>query len=158
MDSDVELYAPINTGKVTGSNGLIYSVSNGKVKVPGSCVAALLSSGYRPVPASEVELRGRFAGAIGLNSTVLVAAARTLLATDNGKTLECAADITLTVPAGLPNGFSVAVIAAGTTSVAASGVTLNGAGTTVTRAAASNAMFAIVGRASNPDSYVVTGS
>lgn len=159
MDSDVELYAPINTGRVTASNGQAYKVLNGMVKVPGSCVAALLSSGYRPRPASEVALGGKSAGDIGVNKTIYVAASRTLLASDNGATLECAADITLTVPPGFPQGFSAAVIANGTTSIAAgSGVLLNGAGTTVTRAAASNAMFAIVGRASLPDSYVISGS
>lgn len=90
---------------------------------------------------------------------VAVSASRTLTAADNGCTLECTATLTLTVPEGLPPAFSAAVIPSGTTSVERSGAALlNGAGTTLTRAAASNALFAIVARASAVDSYVVTGS
>jgi hypothetical protein len=90
---------------------------------------------------------------------LLVSSSRALLAADNGLTIECTTTLTLTVPAGLGAGFGVAIIPSGTTSVASSGgVLLNGATTTLTRAAASNALFAIQGRASATDSYVVTGS
>ena len=90
---------------------------------------------------------------------VPVSVSRDLNASDNGQTLECTATVTLTVPAGLPAGFSCAVLPSGTTSIASGGGSLlNGATGTVTRAAASNAAFAIIGRASAADSYVVTGS
>lgn len=90
---------------------------------------------------------------------VLVTASRTITAADNGCTLECTATLTLTVPEGLPPAFSCAVIPSGTTSVARSGAALlNGAGTTLTRADSSNALFAIVGLASAADSYKVSGS
>lgn len=93
-----------------------------------------------------------------LSGVITVATSRALTAADNGATLECTATVTLTVPEGLPAGFGCAVIPSGTTSVARSGAALlNGAGTTLTRAAASNAMFAITARASAVDSYVVTG-
>ena len=91
---------------------------------------------------------------------VLVASSRALTTADNGRVLECTAGgLTLTVPAGLGDGFAVVVIPSGTTSVASSGgALLNGATTTLTRATASNAMFAIQERGSALDSYVVTGS
>lgn len=90
---------------------------------------------------------------------VPVSVSRDLNASDNGLTLECTATVTLTVPAGLPAGFQCAVLASGTTSVASGGGTLlNGATSTLTRAAATNTAFAIIGRASAVDSYAVTGS
>lgn len=89
---------------------------------------------------------------------VPVASSRALTAADNGMVLECTATVTLTVPAGLPNGFACAVIPSGTTSIASSGgALLNGATSTLTRAAATNAMFAIQERASATDSFVVSG-
>lgn len=90
---------------------------------------------------------------------ILVATSRALAAADNGKVLECTATVTITVPIGLPSMFGCVIIPSGTTSIASSGgALLNGATTTLTRAAASNAMFAITGRKSATDSYVVTGS
>lgn len=87
------------------------------------------------------------------------ATSRALTSADNGKTLEVTATITLTVPVGLPTGFACAIIPSGTTSIASSGgALLNGATTTLTRAATGNTLVAIVGRASAADSYVVTGS
>lgn len=94
------------------------------------------------------------------SETVAVPSSRALTDADNGKTLECtAADLTLTVPISLGAHFGAAVIPNGTTSVASSGgALLNGATSTLTRAAASNAIFGIVARISVADSYVVSGS
>lgn len=90
---------------------------------------------------------------------ITVGSSRALTSADDGKIIECTTTVTLTVPASLPSGFACVVIPSGTTSVASSGgALLNGATTTLTRAAASNAMFAIQSRASAVDSYVVSGS
>lgn len=91
--------------------------------------------------------------------TTTVATSRSLTDADNGKTLECTATVTLTVPIGLMTNFGCAIIPNGTTSIASSGGALiQGATTTLTRAAATNAIFAIVPRASAANSYVVTGT
>lgn len=92
--------------------------------------------------------------------TVAVAASRDLTAADNGKTLECTnSGLTLTVPLGLGSNFGCAIIPNGTTSIASSGGTLlNGATSTLTRAASGNAAVAIIPRISAVNSYVVTGS
>jgi hypothetical protein len=92
------------------------------------------------------------------SGVLVVSSSRDLTSSDNGRTLECTATITLTVPATLPAGFGCAVIPSGTTSIASSGGTLlNGATTTLTRLATVNTMFAIVGR-HTANSYVVTGA
>jgi len=99
--------------------------------------------------------------AVGVGATTVEGTSRSLTNADNGKTLECSATITLTVPAGLVSGFSCHIIPSGTTSIASGGGTLlNGATTTVTRiaATAANARFSLVPRASAADSYVVTGA
>lgn len=88
---------------------------------------------------------------------VQVGGSRPLASTDNGLVLECTATATLTVPASLPAGFRCVVIPFGTMSVAFTGTTGNGAGTTITRAAASNAVFGITQRGSSATSYVVDG-
>nr|WP_145550350.1 hypothetical protein [Variovorax boronicumulans] len=94
-----------------------------------------------------------------VTSTVAVASSHALAATDDGKTLECTATATLTVPATLPAGFRCQVIPFDTTSVAsAGGALLNGATTTLTRAATANPLVTIVARASAANSYVVTGT
>ena len=88
-----------------------------------------------------------------------VAASRALTAADDGCVLECTATVTLTVPVSLPAEFGCGVIPSGTTSVASDGTALvNGATTTLTRAATSNPMFGIQQRLSSANSYVVTGS
>lgn len=90
---------------------------------------------------------------------IQVATSRALTSADNGRVLEATATVTLTVPAGLPAGFRCVVIPSGTTSVAFSGAaTGNGAATTITRAAASNAMFGILQRGSSANSYVIDGA
>ena len=87
-----------------------------------------------------------------------VSASRTLVEADNGQFLEMlAAGLTLTVPSGLSVNWNCQIIPLGTTSIAASGTTLNGAGTTLTRAAASNVVFSIIPRVSNGNAYLVTG-
>ncbi len=98
-------------------------------------------------------------GAAPVSETVSVETSRALTAEDDGQILECTTSgLTLTVPIGLGANFGCAVIPNGTTSIATSGGALvNGAGTTITRAAASNAMFALVSRVSATNSYVVTG-
>lgn len=82
-------------------------------------------------------------------------------ATYSGMVLELTVAAVVTLSAGLPIDFGFAVIppASGNASVAsAGGVLLNGATTTLTRSAANNAMFALVQRDTNANSYVVTGS
>ena len=95
-------------------------------------------------------------------TTFTVSASRTLTAADDSNMLECTAGITLTVPSGanaLPAGFCCNVIPFGTITVQSDGTSLlNGATTAITRAATSNLLFAIVGRASTPSTYVVTGN
>lgn len=102
---------------------------------------------------------GTTPGTIAGGATTQVGTSRALTADDNGQTLECTATVTLTVPVGLEANFGCAVIPNGTTSIASSGgALLNGATSTLTRAAANNPLVAIVARASAVDSYVVTGS
>lgn len=90
----------------------------------------------------------------------LVSASRALAESDNGQILEMgAAGLTLTIPKGLSVGWHCHVIPNGTTSLATSGGALvNGAATTLTRAATGNPAFDIIPRVSVADSYVVTGS
>lgn len=91
----------------------------------------------------------------------IVSTSRTLIADDDGDVLEITTDgVILTVPEVLPAQFGCAVmVATGTTSVAVTGaVTLNGATTTLTRASATNPMFAIVRRTSSAFAYTVTGN
>lgn len=76
----------------------------------------------------------------------------------DGKTLVFASALTITLSAGLPSsfGFAAQPPASGNASIAAgAGVTLNGAGTTLTRAAA-NIAFSVVGAGLN--TYLVTGT
>ena len=78
-----------------------------------------------------------------------------------GRTLEWTVAAVVTLAAGLAEdfGFNAIPPAAGNASIArATGVTLNGGTTTLTRAAASNALFAVVQRASNRNAYIVTGA
>lgn len=90
---------------------------------------------------------------------VLVQTSRELTDDDNGRILECATSLTLTVPLDLALHFACAVIPAGTTTVQrVAGVLLNGGTAAITRAAAANAMFAIQMRRSVLDSYIVTGT
>lgn len=92
---------------------------------------------------------------------VAVAASRALTAADWGKTLDCTAGaISLTVPVGLPVDFECRIIPNGTTSIVSDGTALlNGATTTVTRAAATaaNTMFSLRMR-TTANSFVVTGA
>lgn len=73
METDVELYAPTNTGRVTASNGLTYTISNGKVRVPRSVASGLVASGYIYEPPSEVDIAGASAGEV--NSAFVVVSA-----------------------------------------------------------------------------------
>ncbi len=101
--------------------------------------------------------------AIGIvyNTVSTVSTGRALTDADDGKTLEVTTALTLTVPDGLRASFGCNVIppASGNVTIARSGTTLlNGGSSSLTRAAASNAMFGIQARASSANSYVVTGS
>lgn len=97
-----------------------------------------------------------------VGDTISVPTSRALTVADNGKVLELGANIALTVPIGLADGtneFGCSVIANGVNTIVSSGGTLlNGAITTVSRDAAYNVMFAIVGRATAANSYVVSGA
>lgn len=108
---------------------------------------------------------GLYIGDIGLsgqiqlvNDTVFVSASRSLTVADNGLILECAENVNITVPAGLPEGFRCKLIPFGTHDIiSAGGTLLNGATTTLTRTSASNQTFEVIGRVSASNSYVVTG-
>lgn len=80
----------------------------------------------------------------------------------DGATLEFAGAYTVTLGLGLPAGFGFAAIppASGDATIASghASVLLNGATTSLTRAAASNAAFSVMQRASDANSYVVTGA
>lgn len=79
----------------------------------------------------------------------------------DGAVLECSTALTITLGPDLPESFGVIVIppSSGNASIASSGgVLINGDTDTLTRAAAENAMVAIVQRASSANSYVVSGS
>jgi hypothetical protein len=92
--------------------------------------------------------------------TAVVSVSRALNAADDGMTLELsAAGLTLTVPAGLPQGFGCLVLPNGTTTFASSGgALLNGAVDTITRSAGDNVAVAILARVTAANSYAVTGS
>ena len=96
-------------------------------------------------------------GGVVARITTQEGASRSLTSADNGSILECTANITLTVPPGLPAGFRCVVLPFGTTSVAFSGTTGNGAATTITRAATANQSFGIVKRASGTEAFLVDG-
>lgn len=66
-----------------------------------------------------------------LNGVVYVASSRTLTADDDGKVLDCAASVIVTIPANWGQ-LGCAVRPAGTQVACASGVTTNGSNTTKT--------------------------
>jgi hypothetical protein len=147
---------------------LVVNASTGTVAVTSTDldVAATINSGvqtFGPYTAEKVfDVRctakavNYFVASISAGT---VSGSRVLSDSDNGKVLECIATSTLTVPIGLKPGFRCTILASGTTSVAASGGALvNGATSTLTRAAASNPAFDIIARVSAVDSYLVTGS
>lgn len=102
------------------------------------------------------------------SNTVLVTANIVLTTGQNGnqdyydgQILEFSGAFSITLPVGLKQGFGFSLIppAAGNASIVSDGtVLLNGATTTVTRAAAANALCALVQRASANNSYVINGS
>lgn len=95
------------------------------------------------------------------SGVIVVANDRPFVSSDNGQTLEVTGSNTLTIKSGLPDGFAVVVMPAVgvTVSIASDGqALLNGATTTLTRAQASNTLFAIQARASTSNSYAVSGS
>lgn len=93
--------------------------------------------------------------------TNVVNSSRSLTADDDGATLEATANVSLTIPAGLPEEFAFAVLFNSGVTVtfkSAGGVKLDGATNDVVRAASSNKMVAVVGKASEANSYVVLGT
>jgi len=96
-------------------------------------------------------------GMVQITANVTVNAANA--AAYNGQTLVWSGAWTVTLSAGLPPGFGFAgrPPASGNASVAvAGGVTIDGAGTTITRALASNKLFAVQGIGT--DTYTATGA
>lgn len=89
----------------------------------------------------------------------IASATYTLSSSDDGKILEfTSTDQTITINAGIAIGFACVVMPKGTATIAFSGTTGNGAATNITRAAASNRMFAIVERGSDNNAYEISGS
>lgn len=89
--------------------------------------------------------------------SVDVAASRTLLSTDDGKTLNITAtsDITLTVPTGLPTGFGCALYqsTSGAATVSASGVTIVAATSGNTKTGGQGKISALVQTSTNTYSF-----
>lgn len=75
----------------------------------------------------------------------------------HGRTIYFTTAATITITDGLGISFAFVPPASGNASIAATGVTLNGAGTTLTRAAASNVMCAVT-PTSGLNAYSVTGA
>lgn len=103
-------------------------------------------------------LSGQVNGALP-SPWVVVGASRDATEDDNGKTLVFSGAYTVTIQPGMSTGFGFAAKppASGNASIARiTGVTLNGGTSTITRALASNILFAVVQDAA--DSYSVTGS
>lgn len=53
----IEMYAPTATGTVVAADGLTYKIVDGKVKVPSSNKANLLTRGYLAEPSSEANVK-----------------------------------------------------------------------------------------------------
>lgn len=134
---------PVASINLAGSDGRPANVG----QFDPATMARLANSGVVPSTTAQ----------ISANTTITALNASTY----DGQTLEFTGAFTLTISAGLNNNFGCAIIppASGNASIASDGTaTLNGATTTLTRAAAGNAMVAITQRASNRNAYVVTGS
>ena len=96
--------------------------------------------------------------ASGANASIF---SRKLTPADNGSIIEVGANVTYTVASDLPDNFACAflLLPGVTASIASDGTTLlNGAATTITRAQASNVMFALQQFRSTRTNYAVTGS
>ena len=109
------------------------------------------------LPASDVDNWQATVGA----GTVVLSTGRNFTDNDDGLILECTAPgLTMQVPVGLQAGWACAIIPNGTTTIkAVGGAKLNGdPNATLTRAATANAMFGIVGRASDLNDFVVGGA
>ena len=150
-------------GSITGTLSAqtdLQTALNAKAALASPALTGIPTAPTAAVGTSTTQLATTaFVAAVIPTEATLVGTTRALTNSDNGKILECTTTVTLTVPTGLTAGFSCIVIPSGTTSIASSGgALLNGATTTVTRTATTNAIFAIQGRASASDSYVVSGS
>lgn len=123
---------------------LVAAAGRGDLSALEKVLTALTSDDYGDAPIT-----------IGANTTIDSKNASNF----NGRTLVFSGAFTLTISAGLPTGFGIACVppAAGNASIASDGTaTLNGAGATLTRAAASNVAFSVI--ASGTNAYAVTGA
>jgi hypothetical protein len=68
----VKLYAPTNSGNVTGVDLQVYKICSGIVEVPAACVAALVTAGYVLAPTPEVDTSAEVAALV--TSAAVVAA------------------------------------------------------------------------------------
>lgn len=102
-------------------------------------------------------------GQVIANQPIIISGALTINQSNanayNGKTLQWSTAATVTLAVGLPAGFSFIGIppASGNASIASDGtVTLNGATSTLTRAASGNPQFFVSD--AGADAYAVSGS
>ena len=145
INQNVNNNAPtsINTGSSTGvvtigNSGNTTSINSGTVNLSGS-----LSGGN--TTASTIS-------GFAANINVQTGSTYTLLASDNGKiiTLNNAASIALTVPAGLPAGFNCMIVqlGAGAVTITPSGVTVNNR-LGLTKTAGTNAIATLIALSSS---------
>jgi collagen type VII alpha len=98
------------------------------------------------------------ANTVQVTANVVISVANANAATYNGQVLEFTGAFSVTIGAGLPANFGFAAIppASGSASIVSDGTTtFNGATTTITRAAAAYAMFAVTQRNTSANAYVV---
>ena len=139
-DTDVYVsgvYQQKNTYTVSGSS-LIMTAASGSNNIEVN-IRVLLEYTTLPGPSTETTNRA-------------------LTAADNDKTLNCTAGITLTVPSGLPPGFSCAIVQASASAVtiaAGSGVTINN----VSAHTKTASQYAVVGLVNNDtNTYILSGA
>ena len=69
MTTIVRMYAPTDTGTVTGADGLDYRIIGGIVEVANSCVTALLATGYSRADTPEMDTAAEIATLTGITAT-----------------------------------------------------------------------------------------
>jgi hypothetical protein len=116
-------------------------------------ISSWAASAFKTINGSSILGTGNLA--IAVDTPLLptaIGGSRSMTAGDDGGRFEVGGALTLTIPAGLPAGWAVFIdVTLGTTTIAASGVTLNGAGTSLTR----TKPFSIIRRAA-ADTFTVT--
>jgi len=164
LGNGVSASATIPAGSVlkTRGTGLVTLDRPGAAPFGMSGVGGAIGPFDSPVTARLTGGSGFSWAVFNGQKAVLAVGAYQLDPEDDQAVIECTTTLTITAKQGLTSivpDFACVVIPNGTTSVASDGVALlNGATTTLTRTAASNAMFAIQARASAADSLVVNGS